>query len=181
MAKNFRTFTVDQEQTLSSLIKGPRTIASIKAGGVGDGFVLGSIEWSKDLGRPDGPKLADKFDIILNFPTTKLDRQTGRRITIDTPIPIHGKWDGMADQTSFRVNFVHSGLKSDADMLEQQNRRVYTIEVTHAHGAHWSGGTLPGNWIRTFVHGTPSFKKDPGPVWLKPIEIIAKPFIFINP
>lgn len=167
---------VDDMQHFGTLISGPRTTAQIVAAGVGDDFMFGSIIWEKSLGRPQSPRMADGFDILLNYKTVVLigDGFGGpaHEVSLDTPLPVTGKWDADDGGSQHRVYFVFGGLAVG---------RNYTVDVTLASGVRWPRGQLTGPWILDIEPDRRAFRKDTTPAWLEPFEVIASPFIFINP
>lgn len=171
----FIRYTVEQKNDFSTLFRGPRTVEHLVAAGVGDEFVLGSIDWDKSLGRPLTPEMADGFDIEVTYETIVGigDAMGGpeRPEPIRTPSGILAKWDGGSEDGRYHVHFVASPIKREV---------THSLEVKLA-GADWSAITLPGTWLRSIQPPVRVFTKDISPVWAEPFEVIASPFIFLNP
>jgi hypothetical protein len=171
----FIRYSVDQQNDFSTLIRGARTLEHMIAAGVGDEFMFGSIEWDKSLGKPLTPEMADGFEIIVTHETiVDIGDATGGPVhptPLITPSGTLGKWDAADENGRHHVHFVASPIKRGV---------IHTVEIKLA-GVDWSALTLPGTWLRNMQPSARVFTKDISPAWTEPFEVIASPFIFINP
>lgn len=172
----FILYSVEQKNDFSALFRGPRTVEHLIAAGVGDEFMFGSIEWDKSLGRPLTPEMADGFEIIVTHETiVDIGDATGSAVhptPLITPSGTLGKWDADDENGRHHVYFVASPIKRGV---------AHTLEVNLAPGVDWSAITLQGTWLRTMRPSVRVFTKDISPTWTEPFEVIANPFIFLNP
>lgn len=158
-------FSADHTPLISGAIKDQRAIDKLRtiAGtDAVDRCVFGSIEWEKNLGRPNGPKMSDHFELLLCHIRIDTDWTLGGSRETNAKFPIVGKWDD-DDELVYRVFFVHGRL----------DQRDYWIEIKFAADTDWD--------ISTFhiVPEVRNFTKSPAPVRLKPFQI--KPAIVVDP
>lgn len=167
------TYTVDERQAFSDLVKGPRTPEQVASLGTSQNFLGGSIIWDRSIGRPRSEVMADGFTITASFETIiRTGDPAGGGPAIEkpvrTPLPVTAKWDAR-DDAGHRVTFVFSGLDLG---------RTYTVNVELAGHTEWDG-ELKGTWLREVKPSERSFTKEVPPVWLDPFTITVRPFIFI--
>lgn len=151
-------FSADHTRTIIDVIKDHRVVDKLKliAGTEAiDKCVFGSIVWDKKLGRPNGPKMSDHFELLLCHNTEVHDDNIPGPRTIKFEDPIVAKWDDGGDEQAYRVTFIKGGAEP----------RDYWVEVKFAAGTNWDVSSF------RLVPGAQPFTKKLDPVWLQPFQI----------
>jgi hypothetical protein len=126
----------------------------IPPGGEFADTVLGAISWSKGMGRPDRPHLADGFSIVI-FGTDVADTAPGGPI-FHLPVVLTPKvWDGDGGPDNYRVQFSQGALKSVEGLTRQaltldaaskadiNLRSTYKVVIALRPGMTWTSGPPP--------------------------------------
>jgi hypothetical protein len=114
--------------------------------------VIGAISWSKDLGRPNRPHLADGFSIVI-LGTDVAETAPDGPVFYPGYVLTPKVWDDENDPDTYRVQFSADGLKSVEGQIKASFGAVdaakqaeidlittYKVVIVRRPGVSWTGG-----------------------------------------